>query len=423
MFCVPLRCLLDCRFAKTMNKPFLVRLLFVAFLAFALFRAAEAQSTPADDCNARSRDAIAHVSLPGHPFGSAVTKDGCWIFVSLVGDRQRSNGVAMLRRSGGKVKLEKVFTLEARPTELVLTRDSKLLIIAALSDVIFLDVEKMLAKNGDPVLGAIHQGDSAGSIQVNVTSDDKFLFVSEERAQSITVIDLKKAVAEKFGSSSIIGRIHTGLAPIALVFSPDEKLLYTTSEVGPQKESWPVDCNPENPARSGGPPNPEGLVEVVDVERAKTQPDKSVIAVVPAKCSPVRMAMSPRGDYVYVTARNSNAMLVFDTSKLAHNSKDALVAEVPVGSAPVPIAVVDSGKRILVGNSNRFAGKTDNQDVLVIDATKVSSGKAAIVGKIPAGGFPREFSASPDGQTLFLSNFGTDTLEIIDVARLPGKSD
>jgi hypothetical protein len=47
-------------------------------------------------------------------------------------------------------------------------------------------------------------------------------------------------------------------------------------------------------------------------------------------------------------------------------------------------------------------------------------GKAAVVGKIPAGGFPSEFSLSPDSQILFLSNSGTDTLEIIDVQRLPG---
>jgi hypothetical protein len=48
------------------------------------------------------------------------------------------------------------------------------------------------------------------------------------------------------------------------------------------------------------------------------------------------------------------------------------------------------------------------------------SGKAVVVCKIPAGGFPSKFSLSPDGQILSLSNFGTDTLEIIDVQRLPG---
>jgi DNA-binding beta-propeller fold protein YncE len=284
-----------------------------------------------------------------------------------------------------------------------------------------MDVGRMLSGQADPIVGYIRDGRFPASVEVNVTSDDKFVFVSDEAQESITVIDLQKARAGSFDSSAIIGKIPVGEAPIALVFSPDEKFLYTTSEVALESFGWPVECKPEgqDPATSK-PVAPQGAIIVVDVARAKVDPAHSVVAKVPAGCSPVRMAISPAGDYVYVTARNNNAMLAFSTGKLVSDSANAMVGKVPVGPAPVPIAVADSGKKILVGNSNRFgAGENDTQDVTVIDAAKVSQGAAAVLGKISAQKFPREFGSSSDGNTLFLANYLSDSVQIIDGKRLP----
>ena len=109
------------------------------------------------------------------------------------------------------------------------------------------------------------------------------------------------------------------------------------------------------------------------------------------------------------------------TARRPHN-ENTVFAILHRSSAPVPIAVTDGGKKILVGNSNRFAAsENDKQSVTVIDAGKISSGMSAVLGTIPAQGFPREFGYSADGRTLFLSNFTSNTLEIIDVERLPIK--
>src|SRR5262249_48125776 len=161
----------------------------------------------------------------------------------------------------------------------------------------------------------------------------------------------EKARKENFPASAIIGKIPVGEAPIALTFSPDEKLLYSTSEIAPKDWGWPIECKPEgqDPA-SAKPEYPAGAIIVLDVAKAKIDPAKSVVARVPAGCSPVRMSISPLGDYVYVTARNSNAMLAFDTAKLVTDSNHAMVGKVPVGAAPVPIAVAHNGKKVLVGN-------------------------------------------------------------------------
>lgn len=134
----------------------------------------------------------------------------------------------------------------------------------------------------------------------------------------------------------------------------------------------------------------------------------------------MRLAIATDGRTAWVTARNSNAALAFDTAKLISDPEHARLATVPVGTAPVGIAVVQNGSRVLVTNSNRFAADpTTPQTLTVINAESVRFGKAEVVGTIPAGAFPREFGQSPDGMTLFVSNYLSNTIAVIDVSRLP----
>lgn len=342
------------------------------------------------------------------------TTDGCRLFVSFISANGSGKGLAILKRAGGRVDVERFVRLKDDPTGLVLTHDGKLLIAAAGDNVLFFDPQHLI---GDPPKLKTQSG--AGDIYVNVTADDKLLFVSQERAKSIAVIDLEKARAAGYNSTALIGTIPTGIAPIALTFSPDGKWLYTTAEGAVPDWNWPKACKPEgrDPAKSDI-TRPEGAVVVIDVAKAKSDPANAVVARVPAGCSPVRMAIAPGGDRIYVTARNSNAVLAFDASKLISDPGHARTATVPVGSAPVPIAVVNEGTKIIVGNSNRFGAKRSNSDLTVIDTAKMDHGEAAVLGTIPAGEFPREMSVSADHHTLFLTNFGSKSLQIIDLDRL-----
>jgi DNA-binding beta-propeller fold protein YncE len=303
---------------------------------------------------------------------------------------------------------------------MVLTHDGKLLIVAASNAVVFLDVQQTISGAANPVLGSFSDGSGAGSVYANVTADDKLLFVSDETRRSITVIDLGRARSNGYKAGAIVGKIPVGNAPIALTFSPDGKWLYTTSGGGLRDWKWPKACKPEgrDPAASKITER-EGAVIVVDVARAKTDPAHSVVARVPAGCSPVRMAISPGGERIYVTARNSNAVLAFDTGKLASDPEHARVGMAPVGSAPVPIAVIDNGGKVVAGNSNRFAGPTEPSSLTVLDTAKMQGGAAATLGTIPAGAFPREMAISSDGRTLFLTNFSSQSLQAIDLDHLP----
>jgi DNA-binding beta-propeller fold protein YncE len=306
---------------------------------------------------------------------------------------------------------------------MALTHDGKLLIAAALDKLLFFDVQKLIAGSGDPIAGSFRDGPQESSIYVNVSPDDKLLFASEERSQSITVIDLDRARRNGFNASAVLGTIPTGQKPIALTFSFDGKWLYTTSQVARPEWNWPKACKKEGEdAKSGQPKmvNPEGAVVVVDVERARSAPKESVAARIPAGCSPVRLALSPKGDRLYVTARNSNAVLAFDAAQLLSDGEHARLGMTPVGEAPVSLVVVEDGRRVVVGNSNRFGHSHSEQSLTVLDTAKMEAGggSGAEVNEIPAGAFPREMIVSADGKALLWTNFGSDSLQVLSEAQL-----
>jgi DNA-binding beta-propeller fold protein YncE len=366
-------------------------------------------------CNARLDAPSITITLPGHPFGVLPSRDGCWVFASMGG------GIAVLKRQQGHIELVRVVRVTPAPAGIALTHDGKLLIGAANNAAVVLDVAQMTAGAPHPLVGTFSGRDAKflGSVYTNVSADDNMLFVSEEAAQSITVIDLERARQNGYKSGAIIGSIPVGRAPIALTFSPDGKWLYTTSELAAADWGWPAACKPEGSGRTNL-VNPEGAVVIVDVARARTDTSNAAVARIPAGCSPVRMAISPDGRRIYVTARNSNAVEAFDTAKLLTDPSHARVGMAAVGEAPVPVALIDGGKKVVVGNSNRFAGGKAPQTLSVLDATKIEQpGADSGLGTITSGAFPREMSVSADGHTLFLTNAGSSSIQVMDIDRLP----
>lgn len=376
------------------------------------------QASKSDTCNQPMPDPITHFKIADHPTDPVSTRDGCWILVSVRRD-SGGNGVAVLHRIGGTIELVRFVPIQGAPFGMSLTHDEKMLIVAADTQAAFLDVGRLISGQGNAVLGYIRDNTFGGAIIVNVTSDDRYLFISQERTATISVIDLRKARTAGFSTEAIVGGIPTGRLPISLVFSPNERYLYATSQEAAAAYGWPITCNPQtNP--TAPPDHPQGAILVIDVERAKSNPESSVIASVQAGCNPVRLVLSPDGNTAYVTARTDNALLVFDTRRIMTNSGDALIGRVPVGAAPVGVAVIDDGKKVVVTNSNKYAGGSDDkQDLMVVDTARVAAGASAVLGTIPAGAFPRQLHLTADGRTLLLTNFASGTLQIIDLGRLP----
>jgi len=375
------------------------------------------------DCNAPPRDAISQVALPGHPFDAVLSADGCWVFVSIVSSSPRSpNGVAVLSRVGGTLTLRHLVTVENGIAGMVMTHDGKLLIGADDLYLVFLDVDRLRRGDADAVVGYLSDGgESPGTVFVNVTKDDRLVFASDENNLAITVVDLAKARASNFGAPSIVGWIPVENAPAALTFSPDDRWLYTTSQIARRRYKMPAQCKQDEDT-SPHPTlvAPQGVVIVVDVYRAATDPAHAGVTRIPAGCHPVRLALSPDGKTAWVTARDSDALLGFDTAKLLNDPAHARIAAVPVGTGPTALAVVRDGAYVVVGNANRFAAdQTVGRTLSVIDAVKALGHQPASAGTIPTGSYPRQITKSPDGKTLFVTDYNSDSLEVIDVDRLP----
>src|SRR5580692_10418654 len=238
-------------------------------LLMAAFGSIAAQAQPSG-CNAPLASPSVTISLPGNPFAVKPSADGCWVFVSVGGAK---GGIAVLKRGGGKIEMVRVVPVTPAPAGIALTHDGKLLIAAANNSAVVLDVQRMTEGTPDAVLGTFSGSDKnfLQSVYVNVTADDQLLFVSQEAAQSVTVIDLERARQNGYKPDAILGNIPVGGGPIALTFSPDGKWLYTTSEGAAPQWNWPKACKPEGSGRTDL-VNPEGAVIVVDVALARTDP-------------------------------------------------------------------------------------------------------------------------------------------------------
>lgn len=384
-----------------------------------------------DSCTRPAASPVAIVQLPGSPFQAIPTRDGCHVFVSLVGpvepgDPRRppvvgapKGGVAVVDRSRGEPTLVRVLPLEGSPYGMTLTHDGRMLIVASDDRVAFVDATRLIAGSANALLGYLMDAPLAGRAYANVTRDDRWLFVSDESERSITVVDLARARGAGFAPSIVVGRIPVGRAPIALTFSSDDRLLYTTIQEVPASFGWPPVCRaPGSDTARLQAPYPQGAVLVIDVARATREPENAVLGATAAGCNPVRLVTSPGGDVAYVTARTDNVLLAYDTRRLLTDSAHALISRVAVGPSPVGVAVLKEGAWLAVTNSNRFGASGAPPSITIVDAKSLATGAPAIIGTLPTGGFPRELRVTGDGRTLLLTNFDSKTVALIDIPRI-----
>lgn len=242
------------------------------------------------------------IAVPIHPFAITPAPGGCAIFVSGFGGSLKRAAVAVLQSRNGSPALTHAVPLKTSGAfGMALTHDGRLLIVTAGDSIFFLDAHAALLGPDRAILGVLKTGASAGAIAAAVTRDDKLLFISNERRHSITVVDLERARRSGYKAQAIVGTISTGIAPIALVLSPDDRWLYSTSEVAAPAWKWPAACRAEG-RPAAAPASPEGALLVIDVARARQNPAEAVVSRVPSGCRPVRLAISPDAARVYVTA-------------------------------------------------------------------------------------------------------------------------
>jgi DNA-binding beta-propeller fold protein YncE len=255
----------------------------------------------------------------------------------------------------------------------------------------------------DPVVGVL--GDAGtGQVEVAVSGDDRYAFVSDETAGSLSVFDLAAALRHGFHASGVaLGIVPLAPGAVGLAVAPGGTRIYVTTlgAYGPHGQLWVIDA-----ARA---------------ERGAAA--AAVLASVPAGCQPVRVALSPDGSTAWVTALQSNALLAFDTADLQSDPAGALRAVVGVGSEPAGLALADDGRIALVGNSNRglLPGTSNDtsQSVSIISTAAALSHRPALIGAVPAGLFPRDLSYDPATGLALLANYITETVELFRVPSAP----
>jgi DNA-binding beta-propeller fold protein YncE len=162
-------------------------------------------------------------------------------------------------------------------------------------------------------------------------------------------------------------------------------------------------CKPE---QKEGQIHPQGLLFKIDVAKAATDPARAVVTAWPAGCNPVRVATSPSGKQLWVTARGDNALLKMQLDEAGR----AVIGEFPIGDGPVGVAVRPDGKQVWVAISDRFnkSGTGNLAGLTPLDGsaqTKLLS--------VAAQGFPRELSFLPDGRTLVATLFDAKQIQFV----------
>src|ERR1035438_4009112 len=104
-----------------------------------------------EGCNTAAPSLSVVVDVPGHPFGVAISPDGCWVFATIAGAPLKPGGLAVLRRDAGSLTMERVVRLEGSPTGIVLTPDGKRMLVTTGGAMDVLDVARVVSGAPNPV--------------------------------------------------------------------------------------------------------------------------------------------------------------------------------------------------------------------------------------------------------------------------------
>ena len=322
------------------------------------------------------------VTLTGMPFAVAVTGDGRWSFVSTGVGRS----IDVLRAGAGlaPVLAHRVMVPAAVHGE-ALSADGRYLLAASGSGAVVLRVTRAEHGRAGSVLGTLRSPGGAGAVEVALSPDGRFAFVTLQGSGTLAVFNLAAALASGLRDSGFVGAVRLGVSPIGVTMSRNGQWLYVTT----QKRDPRAD---------------QGTLSVISVHRAESDPAASVQSTAPAGCDPGRVITTSGGSTVWVTARASNALLAFSAARLLSDPGRALVARVQVGQSPIGLAMLPGDQRILVANSGvHQAGQTSQTSqarqtsqpgqppqssrasLAVIDARAALAGRPALVGVIGAG--------------------------------------
>jgi DNA-binding beta-propeller fold protein YncE len=326
-------------------------------------------------------------TIGGRPFAVAVSPDGKFSFVTA------GHQLAVLSNGSGLApSLVHTLSMPGANKGVTLTRDGRYLLLAAGSGAKVLsaaDAEQGTAH----LIGILHSPGGTGAVQIVLSPDDQFAYVTLQNSNGVAVFNLKHALSTGFDEASFVGTVQ---APqpvgIGLSADPGHKWLFVTN--------W----------------GQQGTLTVLSRHLAETDPKNAVItkSPAPAGCDPSRIWATADGQWVWVTAQSSNAVLGYDAAKLRTDPAHALATVVPVGENPIGLLAIDQGRQLMVANS----GSSHNLMVIDTHAALCRAGHQ-VTGSIAAGKGPRDFGVAAGGGTLLVTNLGAGLLQAVRLDGIP----
>jgi len=238
-------------------------------------------------------------------------------------------------------------------------------------------------------------------------------------------LNLKHAVAAIDIAGQRVQEIPVGIYPYTVALTPDGRKLYVSNwggrRAGPSDVTdgtFPVVLDP----RTGIPST--GTLSVIDTKT------RAVTRHIEVGLHPSGMAMSARGDRLYVANANSDTVSEIDTrtDRVLHTFNVRLWRKAPLGSAPNALAVSRDGKRLYVANGA-------NNAVAIVDLARPGG---TVRGFIPTGWYPTAVALDAGGKRLYVANgygFGSiapvkegakgrsfrDRVGVVSIVDLPGE--
>jgi DNA-binding beta-propeller fold protein YncE len=182
-----------------------------------------------------------------------------------------------------------------------------------------------------------------------------------------------------------------------------------------------------------------GVLSIIDVEKAERGRPDSIMLTIAAGCAPVRVVESMDGRTIWVASRGGvpcpestpidqppdeacqkkafdGQILSFDVRALLSDNKSVVNSAFKGtrssgGTAPVGMALFGNERYLAVANSNRFTEGTTGETNVAILSVRNPSQAPVVCKSASINAFPRGVAIGRDDRTVYVANFGLASIQ------------